>query len=320
MIRFSFLPVIGFVFLAFLGSSGKTFADDAKQKMSFEGEVRTYLIHLSGPSSASKPIPLLMVLHGAGRNGESMVKLTNGEFDKLSDSDDFLVVYPEAVDKHWNDGRTAKEIGYGNKETGKLPNDVGFLSALIDRLIATRNVDPRRVYVTGMSNGALMAYRLGCEIPERLAAIAPVDGSLVKEMAQTIPSRPLSVLVINNTKDPLIHWDGGNITSPFGKRTFGKTLAVRESVDFWVRRDHGPAAAVTVNLPAVASGDDTRVRREEFHPGDEGTEVVLYSVEGGGHTWPGGLQYAPVFVVGKTSHQIDACQIIWDFFKAHSRA
>jgi len=304
-----------------LCSCEKVAMDETKESLSFDGELRTYLIHAPASPKDSGPVPLVLVLHGGGSNGAQTVQLTRGEFDRLSDRDDFVVVYPDGLHKHWNDGRNSGEVVYGNANGETLQDDVGFLSALIDRLIGTRNVDPRRVYVTGMSNGALMAYRLGCEIPDKLAAIAPVDGSLVVRVAETVsPRRPLAVLAINNTKDPLVPWNGGDLHGPFGRRSLGKVLSVGQTIEFWVRSDHAAVIPVVTNLPEVDPNDDTRVNRSEYGKGDEGSEVVLYTIEGGGHTWPGGVQYAPVIIVGKTSHQIDACQVIWEFFQRHVKS
>jgi polyhydroxybutyrate depolymerase len=291
---------------------------DQMRKLLFGGTERTYWIHIPASRIDMPRAPLLIMLHGGGSTGKANIGLTKGEFNFLSDRDGFLVVYPDGINKHWNDGRTEDVIVYGKGQ--KLQDDVGFISALIDSLINTMNVDPDRVYVTGMSNGALMAYRLGCEIPDKLAAIAPVDGSISQSIADTVsPRSSLAVLAINNTKDPLVHWNGGDLTGPFGKRTLGKILSVQQSVNFWVKRDQCVTTPIVTNLPSVDPNGGMRVSREEYTNGDQGTEVVLYAIEGGGHTWPGGVQYAPIAMIGRTSRDIDACQIIWDFFKKHVR-
>src|SRR5208283_4906471 len=289
----------------------------SERKFLFDGTERTYWIHIPASHTDMSGVPLLIMLHGGGSTGKANVGLTKGEFNSLSDRDGFLVVYPDGINKHWNDGRTEDVIVYGKGQ--KLQNDVGFISALIDSLISTMNVDPNRVYVTGMSNGALMAYRLGCEIPDKLAAIAPVDGSILQSVAEVSPRSPLAVLAINNTKDPLVHWNGGDLTGPFGKQALGKILSVHQSVDFWVKRDHCSTTPLITSLPNIDPNSGMQVSREEYVNGDEGSEVILYAIEGGGHTWPGGVQYAPVAMIGKTSHDIDACPIIWEFFKKHVR-
>ena len=283
----------------------------------FGGIVRTYYFHQPLSRAGSDRIPLLIVLHGAGGTGKGMVKLTNGEFDSLADRDDFYVVYPDGINKHWNDGRTRVEMEY---KEGQVPDDVAFISALVDTFVNSMNVDPKRVYVTGMSNGATMTYRLGFELSDKLAAIASVDGDVIAENADTgLAGRPLSVLVINNTKDPLMPWGGGNITGPLGLRKLGKVFSVRQSVSIWVKRDGCGSVPVVFDMPDKDPDDGTRVTRESYSGGNEGTEVILYAIEGGGHTWPGGSQYLPAFLIGKTCRDIKACDIIWDFFRRHVR-
>lgn len=157
-------PVLGLILglLLLTGFSGSKISTGNKAGSIIAGGLkRTYLIHLPA-SDIRRSMPLVIVLHGGGGNGKSMVKLTNGGFGKLSDKKGFIVVYPNGIEKHWNDGRNEAEIGYETHE--KNTDDVGFISALIDDLIKKYNADPKRVYVTGMSNGAIMSYRLGCEL------------------------------------------------------------------------------------------------------------------------------------------------------------
>ncbi|MFH0887398.1 MAG: PHB depolymerase family esterase [bacterium] len=283
----------------------------------WDGLTRTYLIHVPPSLTKSKPVPLVIALHGGGGMGKNMIKLTPGGFDQLADQDGFIVVYPDGLGKNWNDGRSNKEVDYrAHKEN---VDDVGFISALIDNLINEYNVDPKRVYVTGISNGAMMTYRLGCELSEKIAAIAPVAGNIPQNLlSRCQPHKPVSVLVINNTNDPLMPYKGGDITGPYGKRKLGKVISVAESVDFWVKQNNCNTKAIVTDSD-IDPKDGTRVHREIFYGGKDGTEVILYSIEGGGHTWPGGYQYFPEWLIGKTSREFDANQVIWDFFKAHTK-
>lgn len=245
-----------------------------------------------------------------------MVKLTLGGFDKLSDKKGFVAVYPDGIGKNWNDGRKGEETGYrAHKES---IDDVGFISALIDALIKKLNIDPRRVYVTGISNGAIMSYRLACELTEKIAAVAPVAGSIPQNLYPSCsPSRPISVLAINNVNDPLVPFAGGDITGPFGFKKLGKVLSTPETIRFWVNHDKCSSSPVVTYEPDKDPKDGTRVRKEVYRNGKDGTEVVLYAIEGGGHTWPGGWQYLPERTIGKTSRDIDANEVIWDFFEKH---
>ena len=284
---------------------------DESRALTSGGIVRTYVVHIPArPASFHRPA-LVIVLHGAGGTGMGMVKMTRGEFDSLADRDGALVAYPDGIDRHWNDGRSDRESNI---------DDVGFLTTLMDTLLRMGHGDPRRVYVTGMSNGAMMTYRMGCERSRMLAAIAPVDGGIPEELApRCSPEAPLPVLAINNVDDPLVHWSGGEVTGPFGMKKLGRVLSPEQSVEFWVTHNACAPTPVVTEEPDADPKDGTRVRREYHGHGEGGTEVILYAIEGGGHTWPGGSQYLPAFIVGKTSRDIDACSLIWRFFMEHVR-
>ncbi len=283
----------------------------------FGGLERTYILHIPPAYDKTKALPLVIMLHGGGGTAKYMVKHTFGGFDKLSDKNGFIVVYPDGIEKHWNDGRREKETGYRTHKENI--DDVGFISALIDTLIKKQNIDPKRVYVTGISNGAMMSYRLACELTNKIAAIAPVVGNLPQDIYSSCkPSRPISVLAINGINDPLVPFGGGNVTGPFGLKKLGKVLSTVDTIRFWVNHNNCSSSHVT-REPDKDPQDGTRVQKEVNGDCKEGTEVILYSIEGGGHTWPGGRQYLPERIVGKTSRDIDANELIWDFFKNHSR-
>jgi polyhydroxybutyrate depolymerase len=280
----------------------------------FAGSERTYHIHIPIPASYDKasPIPLLIVLHGGGGTGEGMVNLSQGGFNKLSDKEGFIVVYPDGIEKHWNDGR---ENASYRAHREKI-DDVGFISALVEHLAKEHNIDMKRVYVTGISNGAMMSFRLACELSEKITAIAPVSGAMPENLpARCSPSRPIPVLMISNTDDRLVPWEGGDIR--FGRKTFGRTLSVPETVKYWVNHNQCSLPPTVSVEPDRDPKDGTRVRKELYNQCREGSEVVLYAIEGGGHTWPGGHQYLPEWMVGKTSRDIDANEVIWDFFRRH---
>jgi polyhydroxybutyrate depolymerase len=170
-----------------------------------------------------------------------------------------------------------------------------------------------------MSNGAIMSYRLACELSDKIAAIAPVAGNIPQNiLMKCSPSRPVSVLAINGTKDPLVPFNGGDVTGPFGQKKLGKVLSVQESVRFWVKYNNCSATPVVTYEPNRDTEDGTLVRKEAYTNGRNDTEVVLLIIENGGHTWPGGYQYLGKGIVGKTSYDINADEIIWKFFEQHS--
>ncbi len=297
-------------------SNRDAFAANADDAITVGGLKRTYLIHIPPGHDKAKPMPLLIALHGGGGSGKHMVKLTQGGFDALSEKKGFIVVYPDAIEKNWNDGRSGEEAG--DRAHKEKIDDVGFISALIDHLIKKLNIDQKRVYITGMSNGAMMSCRLACELSEKIAAIAPVAGSMPKNLYQSCsPTRPISVLAINNDKDPLMPFTGGDITGPFGRKKLGKVLSADENIRFWAKHNVCSSSPVITQEPDTDPKDGTRVRKEVYGNCRNGAEVVRYAVEGGGHTWPGGSHYLPAGIVGKTSGDIDANKVIWEFFEKH---
>jgi polyhydroxybutyrate depolymerase len=291
---------------------------DQRSSIVHDGLERTFHIHIPSSYSKSVSLPLLIALHGRGGNGESMILVTRKGFDNMADRDGFIVVYPDGIEMNWNDGRMDEEAN--DRAHRENINDTGFISALIDTLIKDYNIDPKRVYITGISNGAIMSYRLACELSDKITAIAPVDGSIPNMLLhECSPTMPVSVLAINNVNDPLIPYEGGEIFGHFHIVKLGMVLSVKESIMFWVNQNKCLAAPIIAEEPDRDPKDGTRVTRTDYGGGIKGTEVILYSVDGGGHTWPGGFQYLPVWLIGKTSRDIDANEVIWDFFKKHSR-
>jgi polyhydroxybutyrate depolymerase len=237
-----------------------------------------------------------------------MDKFTGG-LNPVADREGFIVAYPDGVDKQWNDGReifAAANI-----------DDVGFLSTLIDHIARRYNIDPGRVYATGISNGGLMSFRLACDLSEKVTAVAAVTAALSDDLLRHCsPSQPVSVLLINGTQDPLVPWGGGQIK--VGRQERGTVISTPDSIQFWVTQNHCWGPPNVSWEPDVNLKDGTRVRREAYEGCRDGTEVVLYAVEGGGHTWPGGQQYLPKSLIGRTSRDIDANELIWHFFEGNS--
>ena len=205
------------------------------QKISFmhDSLKRSFRIHTPSDFNRNEQLPLVIALHGRGGNARSMILLTRKGFNRLSERDRFLVVYPDGIDRNWNDGRMDEEAN--DRAHRDNIDDVGFISALIDSLITDYNVDPKRIYVTGISNGAIMSYRLACELSDKITAIAPVDGNMpLYILPGCSPSRPISVLAINSTDDPLVPYNGGEIHGSIRRIKLGKVLSADESVMFWV--------------------------------------------------------------------------------------
>jgi len=262
-------------------------------KITVAGVERSY--YFAMPQHLRKPAPLLIALHGPVGTGSGMA--TFSKFAGLADEKGFIAVFPDGLDQRWNDGRAANSPA----------DDVAFIDALIGVFVARKDADPRRVYVTGMANGGMMGFRLACELPKRIAAIAVVAASLPRALEQACSNGPpLAVMIIDGTADPMMPWAGGE---PVGDH--GAVLSATATAQLFALRIGGPVEAIEP-LPSFANADPTRVKRHRWRTGS-GPEVVLYEVEGGGHAWPGGPQYLPESAIGRVSRQIDASREVAEF-------
>lgn len=278
------------------------------------GTERSYLLHLpEGKTNDKRPKPLVLALHGALTNGTITEHLT--QLSPLADREDFVVAYP--------DGETDGGIGVwdiltpafeearpsGRRSLGR--DDLGYLAALIDHLVAEEIADPERVYVTGMSNGGFMATRLSVHLGDRIAAIAPVAGTDTRLGAFFgIPDRPMPVIYFHGTADRTVSFGGRDA---FTRRK--AWLGADEFCAQFVERNRCRPQPEVRQLPDVAPADGCRVERLEWDGGD--APVVFYRIDGGGHTWPGGSPEQPVRMLGKTCWDIDASALMWAFFKQH---
>lgn len=253
----------------------------------------------------------MLVLHGGGGDMKGMKRLTRSGFEKLAEGEGWLVAYPNGVDGHWNDGRGLESRRAQREDL----DDVGFIASVIAAIDAEVPVDRDRVYVTGASNGGMMANRLAIELSDRIAAAAPVIAQIPAAIASTSrASRAVPVLIMNGTQDPLIPWEGGE-AHVLGVR-LGRVLSTDETVRFWTANNECGPKPLVEWLADRAPGDGTRVCRESYAGA---APVVLYRIEGGGHTWPGGPQYLPELLIGRTCRDIDATAIIFEFFKEQRR-
>lgn len=281
----------------------------------WDGLERTHLIYIPSSYDRTKPTPLVIALHGGGGTGKDMVRLTVEGFNTLADREGFIVVYPDGIEKHWNDGRGGDETGY--RAHVENIDDVGFISALIDHVVKELSIDRKRVYVTGMSNGAIMSHRLACELSDKITAIASVAGNIPERLyPKCAPTRPIPVMLINNLNDPLMPFEGGMIGTI--RHPLGKVLSTSSTINFWIKHNQCSSTPTITCEPDRDSTDGTGVRKEAYENCKNGVEVILYVIEGGGHTWPGGYQYLPERFIGKTSRDIDANEVIWNFFKRHA--
>ena len=275
-----------------------------------DGVEREYYVHVPEGYDGSEPVPLVLALHGGGGEAEKMDKLT--DFNDVADREGFIVVYPKGVNKHWNDGREIPSL-----LPVEPPDDVKFLGDLVKQLTVDYNIDGNRIYSTGISNGAFMSYRLAAENPDVFAAVAGVAAQVPKALKEKYPREgPVAVMMVLGDEDPLVPYDGGEV-EVLGILKCGEVLSADESVVLWTETNMCSETPETTYYDDINEDDGSVVRRDEY-ASDVGADVVLLTVEGGGHTWPGGWQYLPVKVVGETNGDISGSDVIWEFFEGHS--
>jgi polyhydroxybutyrate depolymerase len=193
-------------------------------------------------------------------------------------------------------------------------DDIAFVRALILNLDSSLPIDPKAIYATGISNGGFFSNRLACDLSDKIAAIASVAATMPETLLPVCnPSRPISVMYVHGKNDRIVHIEGGAVM-----RNRGSALSLAQAAKFWREWDHTASNPQITELPDQVH-DGTSIRRETYAGGAQGTEVVVYVIDGGGHTWPGASQYLPVFMVGKASQNMDATKVIWEFFQKHRR-
>lgn len=282
----------------------------AHKTLMSSGIEREYLLHVPPHLPRDQPVPLVFALHGGNSNGAQTEILTG--FSLLADVKHFLVVYPEAIEKNWNDGRRQQQFPSQRFNI----NDVQLIDDIITAVSQDFSIDANRIYVTGISNGAMMTHLVAVKLSEKIAAAATVAGSLAQpESSQFAPKQPVSMLLIHGTADPLAPYRGGGVDS--GRR--GEIIASDQITKLWVDFNGCKTPPETGDLPDLAPFDQCHVHWQNWRGGRNGTDVTLYTIEGGGHTWPGSLQYLPKFIIGPVCRDFHATAVIWDFFEKHPK-
>ncbi len=279
-------------------------ADVPKMHIVVDNLQRDYYLHLPKHLHSAHP-PLLFFLHGGGQSVKKMAR--RSELNRFSDRYGFIVVYPVGIDKHWSDGRG---VTYNGKNPAKA-DDVKFISRLIDRL--TKSYHSQKVYVTGVSNGGIMTHRLGCELSQKLMAIAPVIANIPKKLIKKCrPKKILPVLMMNGTADPIVPWNGG--TMRLFKKSMGEVLSTQQSVDFWRKQNRCSSKAKHYPLPDINTRDHSSVTVTRYEQCRDHSEVILYTIKGGGHTLPGTKGMNLWRLVGEKNRDIEGMKVIVDFF------
>ncbi|MDX2001898.1 MAG: T9SS type A sorting domain-containing protein [Chitinophagales bacterium] len=257
----------------------------------YGGYNRNYIVHLPPAYTQGVSLPLVFNLHGY--TSEALQQQVYSGMDAIADTGNFIVVYPNGINNAWN--------SFLYPGTG-LPDDVGFVSAVIDSMYYRYNIDLSRVYACGMSNGGYMSYRLACELSNRIAAIASVTGLLAPDiLANCAPSRIVPVMQVHGTND---------LTVPYnGAPGYG---SVDETIAYWVANDSCNPSPSMQSLPNTNTSDNSTVELYTYTGISPHSKVLLYKVLNGSHTWPGAPFDLPALVTNK---DINTSSEIWNFFK-----
>jgi len=310
MLAFALFPAVS---LAALGDPPGAIAPwDRVENVRLAGFNRHFIVHVPPTFDGKRKLPVVIMLHGAGGTGQQAMEQTG--WDRKADSETFIAAFPDGVAEHpklppsfllnpqtWNDGS-------GRHASGRRKDaDADFIGYIIETLQTRYDADPSRIYLTGFSNGASMTFRLGVELSDQLAAIAPVAGHLFIHDHQL--KRALPTLYLIGREDPLELPAGGVL------RIRGEEIEqppIEQNLRQWRDLDRCPLAP---SSDASADG----VEQIVFDDCGDGAQVVEYFIDDMGHVWPGGVNRLPARIVGKQSHKLNATDVIWNFFKAHPK-
>lgn len=280
---------------------------------SFEhgGLTRRFEVYVPSAYNPATTTPVLVVLHGKDQTVNDIRVVTG--FNTLAAQYGFIVVYPEAYQNNWNDGRAVPGIAAYDLNV----DDVGFVRTTLERVALDYTIDPARIYLAGFSNGAMMCQRIAFEQPHLYAAIATVAGPIPANVADALtPAVPIPVCMVHGTADPLLPWEGGLL---YPADPQGVVLSVPDSVGYWATLNQCPAEPAIETLANTETFDCTTVRKYTYGPGLLGTYVVLYAVGRGGHAWPGACWVQGLFMEGRLSQDLDASLAIWQFCASFTR-
>lgn len=285
------------VLAAALGVSIATAAQPVERHVRVGADVRSYLVEVPPGADGRTPLPAVLVFHGGG--GAALSARAQTKMSELGGAVGFIAVYPQGSGVlparllTWN-ARSC--CGYAMQHR---IDEAAFIAAVLDDLEASHAVDRTRVFATGISNGGMTAYLAACRLADRFAAIAVVAGELTLDDCR--PARPVSVLVIHGTADQYLPYDGGVGAKALARH---EARSVRFAVDFWRAQDRCATVPETERAGSVT--------RERYAPCAGDSTVELMTIEGGGHSWPGGESMARF--LDPPSPAFDASAAIWAFF------
>ncbi|QSJ14034.1 hypothetical protein JYQ62_18895 [Nostoc sp. UHCC 0702] len=275
-----------------------------RRELNVQNLRRTYYLYTPASYNPNKPMALVLGLHGGRTTAQKFLRTT--KFNNLAEQEGFIVAYPQGINKNWNDGRDASGL--------PTQDDVAFIAAVIQDIKNIRNIDHRRIYAVGISNGGFLTQRLACQLSDQIAAFASVASTLAQPLQlECQPKRPVSIMMINSPDDKIVPWRGGRMTKGQG----GNILSVPATIKFWQNKNRCNSQPQVQSIGDNKLNDGTKVEVSLYSQGCNRSEIILVTIYGGGHTWPDGSEQ-PQWLVGKTTRKIKGSQYIWNFFQRHT--
>ena len=269
---------------------------DTMRSIVYAGVERTYLLHIPASYDAARATPLVLAFHGIGLNAEEMARISG--LSEQADTSGFIIAYPNGTGekKSWNGGHCCGEAAMNNVD------DVGFVRALIEELSTFISIDMRRIYATGFSNGAIMVYRLACELSDQIAAVGAVGATqILDDMQACQPGRSVPLIHFHGTADRLNPYLGGETQAGY------QFVSVDDAIQFWAENNGCSDQAQRTETGSIL--------HDLYASCSQGSAVELYTIMDGEHAWPGGEAVSKQ--VGEPTMEISATSLMWEFFASH---
>lgn len=307
-----FLLLPALVFVGCISDMPGIGPECVERSIKVDGLQRTYRLYI--PENASGPFPLLLSYHGF--LGTAAMQEHYTSFNAVAAREKFVVVYPDGVKKRWN-LRGSKASNKTDKN--KLPDDVAFTLAIIEDVARQAPIDRSRIFASGMSMGAMFCYTLAADTGDLLAGLAPVAGGMLQHHKDILTKNKMSLIVIQNDKDPLVPFNGGKVSDEKDKSQQRiALLPTYTTVEHFRNLNQGGAKPQITDLPDRDPNDGTTTRITRYPPGPSGYKTELWVIHGGGHCWPGRPTYGRGLLrtyAGKPSRDFDGAEAIWEFLK-----
>jgi polyhydroxybutyrate depolymerase len=278
-----------------------------KRELTHGDRSRYYLIHVPASYKKGQPVPLVMVFHGGAGAPDHMQQQC--KMDQMADANGFIVVYPAGTGMPLTPFLTWNIVTGDTYATAHKIDDIGFVRAIIADMSKLFSIDQKRIYASGLSQGAMLCYQLACKLSDKIAAIAPVGAVITFPETDCNASRPVPVIQFQGLLDPQVSYYGGLMDSTRYDRI--PRISVDENIRFWVNQNK-------LSLKPAKEGVKGMAEFKQYGSETNGPEVILWTLKDGGHTWPGGKEMSlSKRSVGNVNRDVDASAVMWEFFKRH---